>query len=172
MTTIRNITKYGWKPQLPDGRDVKFVYKPTIRSFPSSVDLRPNCPPVYDQGQLGSCTGNGTAAAIEFAQIKEKNTVFTPSRLFIYYNERLVEGTVSQDAGAEIRDGLKVVAAQGACSETDWPYDISQFATQPPENCYSDAKKDLVSSYHPVNQTLNDMKSCLAEGYPIVIGFT
>ncbi len=80
------------------------------------MDLRPECPSVYDQGQLGSCTGNGIAGAIEFDQKKQGTAEYTPSRLFIYYNERVIEGTVNQDAGAQIRDGIKAVVKLGAPS--------------------------------------------------------
>jgi C1A family cysteine protease len=72
---------------------------------------------VYDQGQLGSCTGNGIAGAIEFDQRKQGTREFTPSRLFIYYNERVIEGTVTQDAGAQIRDGIKAVARDHQCGK-------------------------------------------------------
>jgi C1A family cysteine protease len=165
---------YGWIHDLPDARD--FVYAaPLIRfphGLPASVDLRSVCPPIYDQGQLGSCTGNGIAGAIEFDQGKLGNKQFTPSRLFIYYNERVMEGTVTQDAGAQIRDGIKSVAQLGAPPETDWPYNIQKFAEQPPLQAYTDAKLDLVSSYARVSQNLGQMQGCLAEGYPFVFGFT
>lgn len=165
---------YGWVHDLPDARD--FVYAAPLQRFPgglpTSVDLRSECPPVYDQGQLGSCTGNGIAGAIEFDQRKQGNTEFTPSRLFIYYNERVMEGTVSQDSGAQVRDGIKSVATLGAPPETDWPYVIAKFADKPPPNAYSDALQDLVSSYARVAQVLTQMQGCLAEGYPFVFGFT
>lgn len=158
----------------PDARDILYAAPVVslIQGLPPAVDLRPQCPPIYDQGQLGSCTGNGIAAAIEFNQMKQKQQVFAPSRLFIYYNERVMEGTVSSDAGAQIRDGIKSVATLGAPPESDWPYDISQFAKRPPAKAYSDAKKDLVSSYSRVAQVLNQMQGCLAEGYPFVLGIT
>jgi len=165
---------YGWVRDLPDERD--FVYAaPLIRfpqGLPPSVDLRSECPPVYDQGQLGSCTGNGIAGAIEFDQRKQGTKEFTPSRLFIYYNERVIEGTVNQDAGAQIRDGIKAVATLGAPPETDWPYDVSKFSQRPPQSAYSDAKQDLVASYSRVVQDITQMRGCLAEGYPFVLGFT
>ena len=104
MLTVRKASRhggYGWVRDLPDARD--FLYAAPLirfpRGLPAAVDLRPECPPVYDQGQLGSCTGNGIAGAIEFDQRKQGAKEFTPSRLFIYYNERVMEGTVSQDSG-------------------------------------------------------------------------
>jgi C1A family cysteine protease/nucleoside phosphorylase len=165
---------YGWVHDLPDARD--FQYAAPLHRFakglPKSIDLRPECPPVYDQGQLGSCTGNGIAGAIEFDQRKQKNKQFTPSRLFIYYNERVIEGTVSQDSGAQVRDGIKSVATIGAPPEKDWPYNIKEFADTPPAPAYAAAKLDLVSSYMRVSQDLTQMQGCLAEGYPFVFGFT
>jgi len=165
---------YGWVRDMPDARDVIYsVAAPIItKGLPAKVDLRPQCPPVYDQGQLGCCTGNGIAGCIQFDQMKLGNKAFTPSRLFIYYNERVIEGTVSTDSGAQVRDGIKSVATLGAPPETDWPYDITQFAVQPPAVAYTDAKLDLVSSYLSVTQNLSQMQGCLAEGYPFVFGFT
>ena len=82
------ISRYGWLPDLPDERDHFYaapVAAPAV--LPASVDLRPQCPPVYDQGQLGSCTANAIAGAIQFDRLKQQLAqVFVPSRLFIYYN--------------------------------------------------------------------------------------
>jgi C1A family cysteine protease len=170
----RKIKRYGWVRDLPDHRD--FLYAAPIailQKLPAKVDLRPQCPPVYDQGELGSCTGNGIAGAFHFDEMKQKQAhVFMPSRLFIYYNERAIEGTTGTDSGAQIRDGIKSVAAQGVCDEKLWPYDIAKFADKPPESCYKDAKKHKVSSYQRLAQNLMQMKGCLASGYPFVFGFT
>jgi C1A family cysteine protease len=168
------IQKYGWTRDLPDHRDHLYAAPPQkLAALPPSFDLRPQCPPVYDQGQLGSCTANAIAGAIQFDQMKQKlNPVFTPSRLFIYYNERAIEGTVSSDSGAQIRDGVKSVGQQGDCPETEWPYDITKFAQKPPSSCYSDARKYKVVSYQRVAQSLSQMKGCLASGSPFVFGFT
>src|SRR3974377_493071 len=83
-----------------------------------------------------------------------------------------MQGTVNQDAGAQIRDGIKSVAKLGAPPESDWPYDIAKFSQRPPTKAYSDAKQDLVSSYSRVAQDITQMRGCLAEGYPFVLGFT
>ena len=136
------------------------------------VDLRHNCPPVYDQGDLGSCTANAIGAAIEFDQIKQGMQPWVPSRLFIYYNERVVEGTVNEDAGAEIRDGIKVVNSQGVCPELNWPYNPSQFTTKPILECYDIAKQHPAVLYHSVNQDLHSLQQVLASGFPVVFGFT
>ena len=119
------IARYGWIPDLPDHRDYAYAAPvAALVKLPALVDLRAACPAVYDQGQLGSCTANAIGAAVEFDQMKQKlKEVFMPSRLFIYYNERVMEGTVDQDSGAQIRDGIKSVAKQGVCPEEMWPYD-------------------------------------------------
>ena len=169
----RKIARYGWIPDLPDHRDHLYAAPPPrLQALPASVDMRPQCPPVYDQGQLGSCTANSIGGAIEFDQMKEQQTAFVPSRLFIYYNERDIEGTVSSDSGAQIRDGIKTVAQLGVCPETEWPYDITQFAVKPAQQCYTDAAQHKVASYQRVIQDLNQFKGCLADGYPFVFGFS
>jgi len=168
------IQRYGWIRDLPDHRDFMYsVPAATLQALPSSADLRPHCPPVYDQGQLGSCTANAIAGALQFDEIKEhKNGLSTPSRLFIYYNERVIEGTVTSDSGAQLRDGVKTVAKQGICPEKVWPYDISKFAVKPPTLAYKDAAKDKATNYLRLSQAANQLKGCLASGYPFVFGFT
>ena len=167
------IKRYGWTPDLPDHRDHMYA-APTavLKKLPTQVDLSKQCPAVYDQGELGSCTANAIAAAIEFDRMKQHLPDFVPSRLFIYYNERVMEGTVDSDSGAQIRDGIKSVSKQGACPEKEWPYDISKFTVKPPAQSYKDAHKDRAVSYTRLSHNLNQMKGCLASGYPFVFGFT
>jgi C1A family cysteine protease len=168
------VQRYGWIPDLPDNRDHLYSAPfAVLGPLPPRVDLTSSCPPVYDQGQLGSCTANAIGAAVQFDQLKEKLAdVFTPARLFIYYNERVIEGTVNSDSGAQIRDGIKSVAKQGSCPETLWPYDIAKFADKPSAPCYQAAAKHLVVSYQRLAQNVNQMKGCLAAGYPFVFGFS
>ena len=166
----------GWKPDLPDFRDRPFsmaMHAPAMHFVPPvSVDLRSKCPPVYDQGALGSCTGNGIAAAVDFERGRQGLTFMTPSRLFIYFNERSMEGTISSDAGAMIRDGIKSVARMGVCPETDWPYDVSKYTVLPPENCYTDALKFRALDYWRVPRDMLQFRGCLAAGFPVVLGFS
>ena len=170
----RRAQRYGWIPDLPDLRDYLYsAPSPAIAPLPPKVDLRTFCPPVYEQGELGSCTANAIGGAIEFDQMKQAlPEVFVPSRLFIYYNERVIEGTVDDDAGAMIRDGIKSVAKQGAPHETLWPYVIVKFRTKPPAPAYADAAKHTAVLYQRVSRTLDQMKGCLASGYPFILGFS
>jgi len=135
-------------------------------------DLRAHCPPVYDQKHLNACSANAIAAALWMDERRRVPTSPSPSRLFIYYNERAIEGTVPIDAGAMIRDGIKSVASDGVCPEPEWPYDIAKFSRKPTAKCYADAKLDRAISYQSLIQDLNQMKGCLASGYPFVFGFT
>jgi len=166
---------YGWKPDLPDHRDFKYAVPRHISTvLPPSIDLRPNMPPVYDQGQLGSCTANSIGGAHHFEQIKQAGIekAFIPSRLMIYYNERDMEGDIDQDNGAQIRDGIKVVNSQGVCPETEWPYDITKFAVKPLVECYTHAKLHPTVSYHSVVQDISLFEQALASGFPMVFGFS
>jgi C1A family cysteine protease len=167
------IKRFGWVPDLPDQRDFTFrVPRRTAAALPSAVDLRPQMPPVYDQGLLGSCTANAIGGAFEFELLKQKEEDFMPSRLFIYYNERVIERSVEEDSGAQLRDGMKTLANQGVCPEPMWPYVLSQFATKPTPECYAEAKKHLGVTYMRVAQDVPEMRGCVAAGYPFIFGFT
>lgn len=164
---------YGWRPDLPDHRDLR--YAAVMRApapQPAKVDLRMLCSTVEDQGQLGSCTANALVGALELLEMKAGTVPLVDlSRLFVYYNERAIEGTVQDDSGAMLRDGVKALAKQGVCRETTWPYVISKFTRKPGAACYKQAAGHTISSYHRLD-TVDEMRACLAEGYPFVFGFT
>jgi len=169
----RSIIYYGWAPDLPDHRDFAYAAPAALLpKLPKKVDLREQCPPIYDQGQLGSCTANAIAGAFQFGLTKQNAHSFTPSRLFIYYNERVMEHTVPIDSGAQIRDGIKSVDKQGACPEKKWPYVISKFTKKPSVLCYEQGLKYQLLSYQRVPTDINYLLGCLAEGYPFVFGFS
>lgn len=161
---------YNWVPDLPDHRDFVFAPRPTI-TVPTLIDLRGLMPPVYDQGELGSCTANAWGGATEFLWMK-KGLNIVPSRLFVYYCERAIENTIGDDSGAQLRDGAKALAKWGVCYETEWPYDVAQFATVPTSQCYIDAEKHKAVLYHSIPQNLKSIKSALASGYPVPFGIS
>jgi C1A family cysteine protease len=170
---------YGWVADMPDARDHAYA-APMAVSLPAQFDLRDHfqLPAVYNQGNLGSCTANALAGAIQFERMRQSmpDGGELPSRLFIYYNERVIEGTVASDSGAQLRDGIKSIASQGDCFEGSapghWPYVISQFKKPPPAACYKAALLDRAIGYSRVSQVLEQMKGCLASGFPFVFGFT
>ena len=133
------------------------------------VDLRKYCSPIENQGSLGSCTGQSIAGAIELLNKRggKHNDV---SRLFIYYYERLILGTVNYDSGAYIRDGIKATNKYGASLESLWPHDIRKFRQEPITEAKNDALNRKVTRYERVN----DFDGCidaLTNGYPVIIGF-
>jgi C1A family cysteine protease len=165
--------KYGWIPSKPDFRDYQYAapYE-VLQALPQAVDLRPQCPPVLDQLNLGSCVSNAVAGGLQFLQMKEQIASFVASRLFIYYNGRLLEGTVNSDSGLSVRDGIQSVNRYGFPPETDWPYDIDKYAAQPPSQAYTDANPNKILRYMSIQQNIMQMLGCLASGYIFLVGFT
>ena len=159
---------HGWKPDLPDHRDFMYgaVHAPVSITLPQKVSLRGAIPHVFDQGDEGSCTANSLGSAFMFL-----HPTLVPSRQFVYYEERKIEGTVSQDSGAEIRDGVKVLNKLGAPAEADWPYDKAHFKKAPTQAVLTEATKHKISSYSRLT-TGDNFRTCLASGFPFVIGFT
>lgn len=167
---------YGYIPDLPDQRDFAMKVK-APRTLPKTVSMEDNKGfqfPVYDQGDLGSCTANAIAAAIEYQLRQQKLAEFTPSRLAIYYDERKIEGSIASDSGAMIRDGMKVVSKLGVADEHLWPYitDGDTFAQQPPATYYLAALERQVLQYERVEQTEKAIRTALAGGHPIVFGIS
>lgn len=166
--------RYKLQADKPDERD--FVYAPE-QATPSTsgVDLRPQLAniPIFDQGQLGSCTANAMVAATEHllsvANTQADGYYFNLSRLFLYWKERELENTINEDSGAIIRDGLKVLNQTGVCRESFFPYDASAFANTPSQDANSDAPNYKIATYTRVNG-VEDMKTCLSEGYPVIFG--
>lgn len=168
---MKHIQSYGWIPDRPDHRDYLYsAIAPKVK-LPLIVDLRPQDSPIENQGHLGSCTANALAGNLQFLEKICGKNYKDLSRLFIYYNERALEGTIDYDSGAMLRDGIKVLAKSGVCPETSWPYDISRFTVKPTALCYKEGLKRRITSYHLL-QSVEEMQNCLAEGFPFVFGFT
>lgn len=164
---IVKIPKFHWTKDKPDNRDYPYVM--SNRGQQDIVDLRPFCTPVESQGSLGSCTGQAIAGAIELLNNRNRKPTDV-SRLFIYYYERVMLGTVNYDSGAYIRDGIKVTNKQGAPLERLWPYNIRQFRNKPSTAAITDGLRRKVSRYERVA----NHEGCLDainNGFPVVIGF-
>jgi len=161
----------GWVKDELDERDYKFIFSKKEK-LPSNVDMRDLYPPVYNQGGLGSCTANAVGAAFQFCQIRQNQPNFMPSRLFIYYNERVLLGWEDIDSGATIRSGMKTLANDGVCPETMWEYNIKKFKDKPTDDCYIEAKKHQLFAYFKISTDKKYyIKKSLSDGYPVVFGF-
>lgn len=170
---LRNIN--GWHPDKPDHRDIAYAVPLKLNNLPTKVDLRTTnfLPRIEDQGQLGSCTMNAATSCMEFLYKKAGKPQPELSRLFGYYAERVkIEyRDPNEDSGAQNRDAMKSLATYGVCLETTWPYDISKFSINPPKAAWKEALKHRIVTYSKVIGLVG-LKSCLAEGYPVMIGFS
>jgi C1A family cysteine protease len=151
-----------------DSRDYLFA-PPTALPPATKVDLRQWCSVVNDQGSLGSCTAEAITSAIELV-LKRENRLTELSRLFVYYQERLLEGTVQTDSGAYLRSGIKACATLGASAESLWQYNIRMFTVKPPTAAYLDALKRKITLYERCT-TLDNVRAALALGKPVVVSF-
>jgi C1A family cysteine protease len=169
--TPRQIRHYGWKPSLPDLRD--HIADASELPVLEEVDPRSDLPEVFDQGQLGSCTANSVAAAVEYdAKLGGSDPGFL-SRLWIYYYERKIEGApADKDTGAFGRDGFKVCKTLGVPLEKDWPYDIAKFSEQPSASLADEAHQHRISNYRAVPRNLDSMKAVLSNKQTIAFGFS
>jgi C1A family cysteine protease len=165
------------KRHLGTGRDhvspLDWKYRPNasvMRRLPAVVDLRRHCPPVYDQLHLNSCSANAIAAALRYDELKEgRPDVPSPSRLFIYYNERVLAGVVTTDSPVSLRDGYRTIAKVGTCPEALWPYQVRRFRRQPTPPCYRAAHGCRAIAYYRIRRAVSQMRACLADGYPFVM---
>lgn len=169
--TPRKIRRYGWKPSLPDLRD--HIADASGLKVLDEVDPRADLPDVFDQGQLGSCTANAVAAAVEYdAKLNGSDPGYL-SRLWIYYYERKLEGSpADQDTGAYGRDGFKVCKTLGVPLEKDWPYDIAKFSEEPPAGLAYEARQHRISNYRSVLRNLDSMRAVVSNRQTIAFGFT
>lgn len=161
---------YNLVRQKPDSRDHKRP-RLAVEKLPPIIDLRPKCSQVYDQGQLGSCTGHAGAEAAKWVM----NLRFEPSRLFLYYAVRMIEGTVELDSGAEMRAVCDALHKYGICPESYWPYDISKFAKKPTKKACTSAEKYKIAEYATFDgDTIDDTRQIRAylarRELPVLIG--
>jgi C1A family cysteine protease len=179
----------GWRrDSIGESRD--FVYAAPHRllkaGLPATLSLRNSLsnPPIYDQGEIGSCAANATARLVQFVRRKSgESPDWMPSRLFLYYDVRAIERTIPYDAGAELRDVVRTLSRQGVCSEILWPYVIAPADDQgvfpsasaevmlPPRTAYTDASRHRSIVYSRLMCNLWQMRGCIADGFPFMFGF-
>lgn len=164
----------NFRKQPKDPRDIKFktiLHEPIDEStLPLKVDLTKDYK-ILDQGSLGSCVANSVAGCIRYARIRDSRTIFDPSRLYIYYYSRQIEGTIDEDAGCYIRTAYKCVDQFRTCGENNWPYVVDRFREEPPDHCKQAALTHKRFAYVRVNHKEAYLRKCLAEGYPVSVGF-
>lgn len=159
-------------PDKADTRDFKAsLMLPAEVAFPAEVDLRALLSAIVDQGPLGSCTANAIVSGLrEYFILKSGLPLTLLSRLFLYWQERNIEGSINTDAGAMIRDGMKVLQQIGVSPEVDFPYVVDQFAVTPTEKAIKDAARFSITAYHRV-MNFQEVQACLVAGFPVVLGF-
>lgn len=160
----------NWKVGEKSEKD--FIRKKTfVGVLPPKVWL--NSAAHLDQLDLGSCTANAASVAVQIVLLKEKSTIFSLSRLLLYYETRKIEGTIKEDAGAFIANVFRAIKKSGICPEFLWDYSnpTKRFAKKPPKKAYDIAKFHREIQYERVMQTLDELKATVAEGYPIIFGF-
>lgn len=153
----------------------RFGAKMAIVQLPPVLSLEPYRNFTYDQGELGSCTANAFCGAYRImCAINKVNQSFEPSRLFFYYQERLIEGTPEEDSGADVIDGESYVMTNGICSERLCPYNVSLFTKEPSKEAYAEAMSYKISTYAvldngPLSNILNEIKMAINNEQPVLI---
>jgi C1A family cysteine protease len=176
-------SRYVLARDVPDERD--YVYsleRHQLRgALPQRVDLRSGCPRVFNQGGIGTCTAHAVAAAVAFERRLQDKRVLVPSRLFIYYNERMLTGQRSLHCVVRLRDAIKAVAKRGVCPESHWPYRQHPTALRrrPPKEVFKVARNCRIIEYYRIPERslnpaifLRHLKQCLSDGCPFVFGVT
>lgn len=139
------------------------------------LDLRKWCSPVENQAQAGSCVGNGVVGALEFLQIRNGLPYTDLSRLFVYYNSRLMTGDQDKDEGTYIRIAFGTLTSLGTCSEKKWPYDLNNLFIRPSWGSYREAYPHKITSFYRIQETsgqplIDSIKRALQAQHPVVFG--
>jgi C1A family cysteine protease len=136
----------------------------SVQELPNHIDLKSKCGRIFDQGDIGSCTSQAISSAYMF-----DDPHFEPSRLYLYYKERVKDGDPNNDNGSTIQTAIDC-AKNGICSEHSWPYHPRKYKESPPKHCDDEAKHHKVIEAYQVEQTLASMRGCLASGTPFCVG--
>lgn len=159
--------------QQQDARDHRWVSLPPAR-VPRRHRL-PDIPPSLNQGDIAACAVNACANALTMCMRKRGLHAFRASRMFLYYNTRrhiMKQRDFGCDTGCTLRDVCKAACKFGACNEGEWPYKSRLLRTAPPVELYEKAKRLPRIGYKAVPQSVKGIVSCLAQGYPVLLGIS
>ncbi len=156
------------------GKAKKAAAKIDPATLPSKIDFGHFLPTIHSQGNLGSCTGQAMTAAMEI-NLAKTNAYTMLSPLFVYYNERKLMGTIEEDSGASLADGVRSICTWGACKEPTWKYSDDEigFKKKPSKAAYLEGHQfmGLDSIAHSqIPHTLTAIKAVLAKQTPVVFG--
>lgn len=194
---------YGWMPDFPDYRDFSPETTETTENaqtniakslkamklekagqvkLPSSKDLRPWCPPIEDQANLGSCTANAGVGLLEYFENRAFGMHCDGSRLFLYKVTRNLLGW-DADTGAFLRTTMGAMRLFGIPPEKNWPYYVKgdlnpNWNKEPSAFTYAYAQNFQSMRYFRLDsgisntELLDRIKRYLAGYYPSMFGFT
>jgi len=164
---LASTRKHSLKRSDPNRSRTYQAPTPPAQPLPKSCDLSDKFPEAYDQGRVGSCSANAIAGAIHY-NIGRLSA--TPSRLFIYYNERAANGEVNVDNGSSLLTGLLATKLNAWVPEPVWTYEpANHLFAKPPDDLYALAKNYKVSGYAEL-ETPDAIKASIAAGSPVIIG--
>lgn len=166
---------HGWRPDPPDHRDRLYRDVRPLASRAMRWAVRPSrcylrldqLPPVFNQGDLGSCVGHGVTELCEHVLAREGHPRTFLSRLACYYWAR---GGVPEDTGATIRDGIKGVVTNGLPLESLWPYDIARWRDAPSAEAVAEAAHRAQGIEYLRLESTSEILDCIAGGFPVVFG--
>ena len=181
MTTTNLPKLGGWRQETPDSQDRIFnTSLPKIIVLESAtngtVDLRKWCSPVENQRDVGSCVGNSVVGGLELLELRDGLPFEDLSRLFVYYNSRLMHNDAGNDNGTYIRMAMGTLSSLGVCSEKKWPYDTSKVFFRPTWGAYRDAYAHKIDGYYRIDgagdERIQLIKRALESHHPVVFGCT
>lgn len=160
---------YTLRPDLP------VVNEKLINNIKPNGALQPELllnsdfpPEAWNQGDTNSCTAQSLCAIYYYFN------KIDASRLFQYYNERLLMNIVNEDVGVSLRDAVTAFFDYGICPESDWPFNIAELKTKPSDSCYQLATAGKIITALKFNTSnpnfIEQIKNALSLGLGVIIG--
>ena len=150
----------------------------SAKPIPKKVDLRKDCTPVKDQGNIGACTAFAAVGMYEYFQKRAFGKYLDGSERFIYKATRNMLNWTG-DTGAYIRSAMGALALFGVPPSSYFEYDESLFDDEPPAFVYTYGQSFQALTYYRLdplgssgNQTLDQIKKQVCAGFPVMMGFT